>query len=325
MEIVSKPDLRSAEEAGAYLRKVRAILRYLETCDGNMEEGSLRADVNVSVRKPGGELGTRTETKNLNSIRSVELAIDYEARRQIDVLENGGEIVQETRLFDTQSGTTREMRSKEEAHDYRYFPDPDLLPLILDEEFVAQIKSTLPELPEQKRQRYCETLGLSEYDAAVLVAEKETAEYFEVVAAGRDPKVAANWVMGELFGQLNRSDIDIAESPVSAAQLGELLDLLADGTLSGRLAKEVFEKMFQSGQDAEAIVEAEGLRQVSDAGAIEALVDQIIADNPDKVAEAKAGRDRLISWFVGQVMQASKGKANPQLANQILRSKLKRE
>ncbi|MDP6705037.1 MAG: Asp-tRNA(Asn)/Glu-tRNA(Gln) amidotransferase subunit GatB [Alphaproteobacteria bacterium] len=322
MEIVSKPDLRSAAEAGAYVRKVRAILRYLGTCDGNMEEGSLRADVNVSVRRPGAPLGTRSETKNLNSVRFIELAIDYEVGRQIDLIEAGGEVVQETRLFDTDSGTTREMRSKEEAHDYRYFPDPDLLPLVLEEDLIEEIRASLPELPDQKKARYTGELGLSAYDAGVLVADKEIADFFETVAEGHDAKVAANWVMGEFFGQLNRAGLEVSASPISARQLAGLLDLLADGTLSGRLAKDVFEKMFASGRDAEAIVEAEGLRQVSDTTEIEALVDRVIADNPDKVAEIKGGKDKLVGWFVGQVMKESGGKANPQLVNQTLRAKL---
>jgi aspartyl-tRNA(Asn)/glutamyl-tRNA(Gln) amidotransferase subunit B len=287
-----------------------------------MEEGSLRADVNVSVRRPGAALGTRTETKNLNSVRFIEQTIDYEARRQIDLIEAGGEVAQETRLFDTASGRTRPMRSKEEAHDYRYFPDPDLLPLVLEEAFIEEIRATLPELPDQKRKRFVEELGLSAYDAGVLVAEKEIADFFETVAEGHDPKIAANWVMGDFFGQLNRAGLEVAESPIGAKQLSGLLDLLADGTLSGRLAKDVFEKMFAGGRDAEAIVEEEGLRQVSDEAEIEALVDRVIADNPDKVAEIEAGKDKLVGWFVGQVMQLSGGKANPQLVNRTLRARL---
>ncbi len=322
MEIVSKPDMRSAEEAGAYLRKLRAILRYLGTCDGNMQEGSMRADVNVSVRRPGAELGTRTETKNLNSVRFVEQAIHYEARRQVDLIEGGGQVVQQTRLLDTERGITREMRSKEEAHDYRYFPDPDLLPLELEEEMIARIRSELPELPDAKRARYVAELGLSDYDAGVLVAEKETADFFETVAAGREAKTVANWVMGDFFGQLNRSGLDVADSPVSAAQLGGLLDLLDDGTISQRIAKQVFETMFQSGEDARTIVEREGLTQVSDSSEIEALIDTVIAENPDRVAEIRGGKDKLVGWFVGQVMKASQGKANPQLVNQLLRDKL---
>jgi aspartyl-tRNA(Asn)/glutamyl-tRNA(Gln) amidotransferase subunit B len=322
MEIVSKPDLRSAAEAGAYLRKLRAILRYLGTCDGNMEEGSMRADVNVSVRRPGEPLGTRTETKNVNSIRFVQQAIQYEARRQVELIEGGGAVVQETRLFDPDAGRTRQMRSKEEAHDYRYFPDPDLLPLLLEDGLIERLRAELPELPDQKQQRYQAELGLSAYDAGVLVVEKESAEFFEAVAAGRDAKVAANWVMGDFFGQLNRADLEVSESPITAAQLGGLLDLVADGTLSGSLAKQVFQKMFQSGRDAEAVVEEEGLRQVSDAGEIEALVERIVAENPDKADEVRAGKAKLLGWFVGQVMKASGGKANPKLVNQALRTRL---
>ncbi len=322
MEIVSKPDLRSAEEAGAYVRKVRAILRYLGTCDGNMEEGSLRADVNVSVRRPGEALGTRSETKNLNSVRFIEQTIDYEARRQVDLIEAGGEVAQETRLFDTATGRTREMRSKEEAHDYRYFPDPDLLPLVLEEDLIEEIRASLPELPDQKKARYTAELGLSAYDAGVLVADKEIADFFETVAEGHDAKVAANWVMGDFFGQLNRAGLEVGASPLDARQLSGLLHLLADGTLSGRLAKDVFEKMFATGRGADAIVEEEGLRQVSDEAEIEALVAKVIADNPDKVAEVHAGKDKLVGWFVGQVMQRSGGKANPQRVNQTLRAKL---
>ncbi len=322
MEIVSKPDMRSAEEAGAYLRKVRAILRYLGTCDGNMQEGSMRADVNVSVRRPGAELGTRTETKNLNSVRFVQLAIQYECRRQIDLIEDGGEVVQETRLFDIDQGVTREMRSKEEAHDYRYFPDPDLLPLVLEEAMIERVRAELPELPDAKRARYIAELGLSDYDAGVLVAEKEIADYFEAAAGGRDAKTAANWVMGDFFGQLNRAGLEVADSPVTAERLGGLLDLLADGTISVRIAKQVFETMFQSGEDAGVIVEREGLIQVSDTSEIEAMVDAIIDGNPDKVAEIQGGKDKLVGWFVGQVMKASQGKANPQLVNQLLKEKL---
>ncbi len=322
MEIVSKPDMRSAEEAGAYLRKVRAILRYLGTCDGNMQEGSMRADVNVSVRRPGAELGTRTETKNLNSVRFVQLAIQYECRRQIDLIEDGGEVAQETRLFDIDQGVTHEMRSKEEAHDYRYFPDPDLLPLVLEEAMIERVRAELPELPDAKRARYIAELGLSDYDAGVLVAEKEIADYFEAAAGGRDAKTAANWVMGDFFGQLNRAGLEVADSPVTAERLGGLLDLLADGTISVRIAKQVFETMFQSGEDAGVIVEREGLIQVSDTSEIEAMVDAIIDGNPDKVAEIQGGKDKLVGWFVGQVMKASQGKANPQLVNQLLKEKL---
>ena len=322
MEIVSKPDLRSAEEAGAYVRKVRAILRYLGTCDGNMEEGSLRADVNVSVRRPGEALGTRTETKNVNSIRFIQQAIEYETLRQIDLLEAEGTVAQETRLFDPKTGVTREMRSKEEAHDYRYFPDPDLLPLVLSETFVSEIKASLPELPDAKKARFMSELGLSAYDAGVLVADKETAAFFEQVADGRDAKVAANWITGDFFGHLNRAGGEIARSSVSAARLGGLLDLIADGTISGRIAKDVLEAMFESGADATQIIEERGLRQVSDSGEIDALVTQVITDNPDKVAEYRSGKDKLIGWFVGQVMKATDGKANPALVNETLKRQL---
>jgi aspartyl-tRNA(Asn)/glutamyl-tRNA(Gln) amidotransferase subunit B len=322
MEIVSEPDLRSSEEAAAYLRKLRSILRYLDTCDGNMEEGSLRCDANVSVRKPGDAFGTRCEIKNLNSIRFVALAIDYEAQRQVDLIEGGGTVDQETRLFDSDRGVTRPMRSKEHAHDYRYFPDPDLLPLELDPAFIASVKAAMPELPDARRQRYVESFGLSPYDAEVLVAEKETAAYFEALAKGRDAKQAANWVTGELFGALNKRDLTIEASPVSAAALGELLDLIADQTISGKIAKDVFSAMLESGDSAKAIVEKEGLRQVTDSGAIEQAVDAVLAANPDKVADYKSGKDKLFGFFVGQAMKATGGKANPALLNEILRKKL---
>ena len=322
MEIVSKPDLRNAEQAGAYIRKLRAILRFLGTCDGNMEQGSMRCDVNVSVRRPGEPLGTRCEIKNVNSVRFVQQAIDYEARRQVDILEEGGKIDQETRLFDSDRGITRPMRSKEEAHDYRYFPDPDLLPLDLSEDFIEAIRADLPELPDQKKARFVDELALSDYDASVLVAEKKVADYFEKVAEGRDAKRAVNWVTGDLFGKLNEAGRDIADSPVSPADLGDLIDLIADGTLSGRLAKEVFDAMFESGRPPAEIVEERGLKQVSDSGEIEALIDTIIAGNADKVADYKSGKDKLFGFFVGQVMKASQGKANPKVVNEILREKL---
>jgi aspartyl-tRNA(Asn)/glutamyl-tRNA(Gln) amidotransferase subunit B len=322
MEIVSEPDLRSAEEAGIYLRKLRSILRYLGTCDGNMEEGSLRCDCNVSVRRHGEPYGTRCEIKNLNSIRYVMLAIEYEARRQIELIEEGGTIAQQTRLFDAGRGITRPMRSKEEAHDYRYFPDPDLLPLVLDPEWVARLRAELPELPDTKRARFVSAYGLSPEDAGVLVSEKETAQFFERVAAGRDPKAAANWVMGDLFGALNRLGIGIEQSPVSAEQLGSLIDLIADATISGRLAKDVFAEMVASGADPGAIVEAKGLRQVTDSGAIEAAIDTVLAAQAEKVAEYRAGRDKLYGFFVGQIMRATQGKANPGLVNELLRKKL---
>jgi aspartyl-tRNA(Asn)/glutamyl-tRNA(Gln) amidotransferase subunit B len=322
MEIVSEPDMRSAEEAGAYVEKIRSILRYLGTCDGNMQEGSLRADVNVSVRRPGDDFGTRAEIKNVNSIRFIRQAIEYEARRQIEILEDGGEVDQETRLFDPDRGETRSMRSKEEAHDYRYFPDPDLLPLEFEQSWVDAIRETLPELPDQKKHRFMEDYGLSVIDAGTLVAERETAEFFEAVAEGRDAKVAANWVMGELFGALNRTDTDITASPVSAAQLGQLVDLIGDGTVSNRLAKDVFEIMFETGDDPEKIVEERGMKQVTDTGAIEAAVDEAIAAGAAQVEQYKGGNEKVLGWFVGQVMKATQGKANPQAVNEMLRKKL---
>jgi aspartyl-tRNA(Asn)/glutamyl-tRNA(Gln) amidotransferase subunit B len=322
MEIVSEPDMRSAEEAGAYIAKIRSILRYLGTCDGNMQEGSMRADVNVSVRKLGGDLGTRCEIKNVNSIRFVRQAIEHEARRQIEILEDGGKIDQETRLYDPDRDETRSMRSKEEAHDYRYFPDPDLLPLELEQSWVDAIRETLPELPDQKKRRFINDYGLSTVDAGTLVAERETAEFFEQVASGRDAKIAANWVMGELFGALNRSDTDIGESPVSAAHLGKLVDLIGDGTVSNRLAKDVFEIMFDTGDDPEKIVEEKGMKQLTDTGAIEAAVDAAIANGAAQVEQFRAGNEKVLGWFVGQVMQATQGKANPQAVNEILRKKL---
>jgi len=322
MEIVSEPDLRTAEEAAIYLRKLRSILRYLGTCDGNMEEGSLRCDANVSVRRPDEPLGTRCEIKNVNSIRYVMQAIDYEARRQIGIIEEGGTIEQQTRLFDAGRGITRPMRSKEEAHDYRYFPDPDLLRLVLDPDWVERIRSELPELPDAKKARFVSDYGLSADDAGVLVAERETALFFERVAPGRDPKAAANWVMGDLFGALNRLGVGIEQSPVSAGQLGALIDLIADGTISGRLAKEVFAEMVASGTDPAAIIDAQGLRQVTDSGAIETAIDAVLAAHADKVSEYRAGRDKLYGFFVGQVMRVTQGKANPALVNELLKSKL---
>jgi len=321
MEIVSKPDLRSADEAKAFISKVRSILRYLGTSDGDMDKGNLRADVNVSVRRPGEALGTRCEIKNLNSIRFIGEAIDYEARRQIDIIEEGGSIEQETRLFNPDKGETRSMRSKEEAHDYRYFPDPDLLPLVLEPDFIEDLKTHLPELPDDKKARFMRDLHLSTYDASVLVAERDTAAYFETVATGRDAKLAANWVINELFGRLNKESKDIASSPVSAAQLAAVLDLIADKTISGKIAKDLFEILWSEGGDPRAIVEARGLKQVTDTGAIEALIDEVIAQNPDKVAQAKTN-PKAIGWFVGQVMKASGGKASPQAVNDLLKSKL---
>ena len=322
MEIVSKPDLRSAEEAGIYLRKMRTLLRYLGTCDGNMEQGSMRCDVNVSVRRPGEALGTRSETKNVNSVRFVEQAIEHEARRQIAILEDGGEVEQETRLFDSDKGITRSMRSKEEAHDYRYFPDPDLLPLTLDPDWVEEIRANLPELPDPKKERFMADYGLTAYDAGVLVAEREIADFFEAVAKGRDAKSVANWMTGEFFAALNRSGLELAEAPVDAGKLGGLIDLIEDKTISGRIAKEVFEEMWESGASAADIVAQKGLKQITDEGAIEAIVARVIADNPGQVEQFKAGNEKLIGWFVGQVMKASQGKANPALVNQILKQKL---
>jgi aspartyl-tRNA(Asn)/glutamyl-tRNA(Gln) amidotransferase subunit B len=326
MEIVSKPDIRSSEQAKAYVTKLRSILRYLGTCDGDMEKGSLRADVNVSVRKPGGPLGTRCEIKNMNSISFIGDAIEYEARRQIDILEDGGTIDQETRLYDPNKGETRSMRSKEEAHDYRYFPDPDLLPLEFSEAFVAALKEGLPELPDQKKARFIAEFGLSPYDASVLVAERESANFSEAVLAQlanrtRDGKLAANWVINELFGRLNKESREIPASPVSAAQLGAIVDLIGEGTISGKIAKDLFEIVWQEGGDPRALVEARGMKQVTDLGAIEKVVDDIISANPDKVAQARA-KPQLIGWFVGQVMKSSGGKANPQAVNDLLKSKL---
>ncbi|MFZ0525317.1 MAG: Asp-tRNA(Asn)/Glu-tRNA(Gln) amidotransferase subunit GatB [Xanthobacteraceae bacterium] len=327
MEIVSKPDLRSADEAKAFLAKLRSVLRYLGTCDGDMEKGSLRADVNVSVRKPGAPLGTRCEIKNVNSIRFVGQAIEHEARRQIDIVEDGGKIEQETRLFDPDKGETRSMRSKEEAHDYRYFPDPDLLPLELAPSLIADLQKSLPELPDEKKVRFTRDYALSAYDADVLVAERDMANYFETVVNGghvgsrRNPKLAANWVINELFGRLNKVGMDVAAVPVSAAQLGVILDLIGDGTISGKIAKDVFEIVWTEGGDPRAIVEARGLKQVTDIGAIEKIVDDIVGKNPDKVVDAKSN-PKAIGWFVGQVMKASGGKANPQAVNDLLRNKL---
>tara|TARA_R100000005_G_scaffold89619_1_gene60266 strand:- start:1348 stop:2796 length:1449 start_codon:yes stop_codon:yes gene_type:complete len=322
MEIVSEPDMRSPEEAAAYVKKLRSIVRYLGTCDGNMEEGSMRADVNVSVRRPGDGYGTRCEMKNINSIRFMQQAIIYEANRQVDILEAGGTVDQETRLYDPDKGETRSMRSKEEAHDYRYFPDPDLLPLEFDDAFIERIRADLPELPDDKKARFINDLGLSAYDAGILVGEKEVADYFEAVAAGRDAKLAANWVIGELFGQLNRTGKSLADNPVDANALGELIDLIKDGKINNRIAKEVFEEMFDTGEKAADIVQKKGLTQVSDTGAIEAAIDAVIAANPDKVAEYRSGKDKLFGFFMGQVMKATQGKANPAVVTEILKPKL---
>jgi aspartyl-tRNA(Asn)/glutamyl-tRNA(Gln) amidotransferase subunit B len=326
MEIVSKPDIRDAEQAKAYVTKLRSILRYLGTCDGDMEKGSLRADVNVSVRKPGDPLGTRCEIKNMNSINFIGQAIEYEARRQIEIIEDGGTIDQETRLFDPNKGETRPMRSKEDAHDYRYFPDPDLLPLEFTQGYVDELKAHLPELPDQKKARFIESLGLSSYDASVLVAERESAVFYETVLEGladraRDGKLAANWVINELFGRLNKEGRDIKGSPVSAAQLAAIVGLIGEGTISGKIAKDLFEIVWTEGGDPRELVEARGMKQVTDLGAIEKVVDDIIAANPDKVAQAKA-KPQLAGWFVGQVMKQSGGKANPQAVNDLLKAKL---
>ena len=321
MEIVSKPDIRSADEARAYVTKLRTILRYLGTCDGNMEEGSLRADVNVSVRRPGEKFGTRCEIKNVNSIRFIGQAVDAEARRQIGVLEDGGKIDQETRLFDPGKGETRAMRSKEEAHDYRYFPDPDLLPLEFDQAFVDSLAAHLPELPDAKKVRFMSTYGLPSYDAGVLVAERESADYYEAVAKGRDGKIASNWVINELFGRLNKEGRAIGDSPVSAAQLGSIIDLIASNTISGKMAKDLFEIVWSEGGDPAQIADSRGMKQVTDTGAIEAAVDAIIKANPDKVAQALA-KPTMLGWFVGQVLKQSGGKANPQAVNDILKAKL---
>ena len=337
MEIVSEPDIRSAEEAVAFMRKLRSILRYLGTCDGNMEQGNLRCDANVSVRRPGAPLGTRCEVKNLNSMRFVARAIEHEARRQVELLEAGGTIQQETRLFDAERGETRSMRTKEEAHDYRYFPDPDLLPLELDEAFIAAIERTLPELPDAKKARFMADYGLSPYDAEVLVAEKASADYFEAALApleakekpapgaaapaARDPKLVANWLLTELFGALNRAGRDLARSPIAPGQLGRLVDLIQDGAISGRIAKDVFALMFETGADPAAIIESKGLKQISDAGAIEQVAAEIIAANPDQVARLR-DNPKVFGWFVGQVMKATQGQANPQLVNEVLKKKL---
>ena len=324
MEIVSKPDLRSPDDAGAYLRKMRSILRYLGTCDGNMEEGSMRCDVNVSVRKVGEtELRTRAEIKNVNSVRFVMAAIEHEAERQVEVYEEGGNVVQETRLFDSGTGETRTMRAKEFAHDYRYFPDPDLLPLVITQDYVDTIDAELPELPDVRKERYISELGLSAYDAGVLVAEKETAAYFEEVAKGHDAKLAANWVMSNLFGMLKDKGVGISDSPVSAPALSKLLDLIGDNTISGRIAKDVFEIMAETGDDADKIVEEKGLRQITDTSAIEAEIDKVIAANPEQVEHFRSGNEKVMGWFVGQIMKATGGKANPGAVNKLLREKLK--
>ena len=322
MEIVSKPDMRSAEEAAAYVSKLRAIVRFLGTCDGNMEQGSLRADCNVSVRRPGEPLGTRTETKNLNSIRFIAQAINSEVARQIEVLEDGGTINQETRLFDNTTGQTRTMRSKEDAHDYRYFPDPDLLPLKLDAAWVEGIRDTLPELPDALRARMLDQYGLSPYDASLISEDRAVAAYYEAAAAGQDAKIVANWMTVELFGALNKMGLDLADSPVKPEQLGKLVARISDGTISGRIAKDVFALMLENGADPDQVIEEKGFKQVSDTGAIEAMIDAVLADNADKVAEYRGGKDKLFGFFVGQVMKASQGQANPGVVNGLLKQKL---
>jgi aspartyl-tRNA(Asn)/glutamyl-tRNA(Gln) amidotransferase subunit B len=323
MEIVSEPDLSDGIEVGAYLNKMRMILRYLGTCDGNMDEGSMRADVNVSVRKVGDkELGTRCEIKNVNSIKAAQGCIDYEARRQIEILEDGKEVDQETRLWDPVLNETRSMRSKEDAHDYRYFPDPDLLPCVIEQSLVDEIKKTLPELPDEKKHRFMESYGLGAYDASVLISTRIRADYFETVANDRDAKLAANWVINELLGILNKDGKSIEDSPISSDNLGKLVGLISDDTISGRIAKDVFAEMYETGKDPEVIVEEKGLKQVTDTGAIEALIDKVIADNMDKVEQYRSGKDKLFGFFVGQVMKVSQGKANPQMVNELLKQKL---
>ncbi len=322
MEIVSEPDINSPQEAIAYLSKIRMIVRYLGTCDGNMDEGSMRADVNISMRRVGENLGTRAEIKNVNSLKAVGQAIEYEAIRQVEILEDGGKVVQETRLWDPVKLETRSMRSKEEAHDYRYFPDPDLLPLKLEQSWIDKIKESLPELPDQKKHRFMNDFGLSPYDASVLIAERSRADYYEDVANGRDAKLAANWVINELLGILKKNEKTLEETPISAEQLGALIALISDDTISGKIAKDVFAEMFKTGKDASIIVEEKGLKQVTDTGAIEALIDQVIADNLDNVAAYKSGKDKLFGFFVGQVMKKSQGKANPAAVNKLLKEKL---
>lgn len=322
MEIVSRPDIRSPEEAGAYLRELRSIVRYIGSCDGNMDEGSMRCDVNVSVRHPGEPYGTRAEIKNVNSIRFVMQAIEYESKRQVEVLEEGGRIVQETRKFDSVKGITKTMRSKETAIDYRYFYDPDLIPLRLDDELIERLRKEMPELPAAKRERFIRDFGVTPYDAEQLVAEKDTAAYFEQAAKGHDAKKVANYILGDLFAALNKLGKPITESPVSAENLGKMVDLIVDGTISTRIAKDVFQFMIDEGKDPETIVAEKGLKQVTDTGAIEKIVDEVLAANPDKVAEYKSGKDKLLGWFVGQTMRASKGKANPAMLNDLVKKKL---
>ena len=324
MEIVSKPDLRSPEEVNAYIKKLRSIMRYLGTCDGNMQEGSLRADVNVSVRKHGEDnYGTRCEIKNVNSIKFMQMAIEYEANRQVDILEEGGKIDQETRLFDTKKNETRSMRSKEDAHDYRYFPDPDLLPLEFDNDYVEKIRKEIPELPDQKKSRFIEKFNLSSYEANILVSDLETSKYFEVVIKNSDVKLAANWITGELFALLNEKNLEITESPISAKNLSKLINLIKDGTISGKIAKTVFEIMSDGDKDPNNVVKDKDLKQQSDPKELEKLIEKVINENQDKVKEYKSGKEKLFGFFVGQAMKVSGGKANPQLVNEILKKKLK--
>ncbi|MCL4147322.1 UNVERIFIED_CONTAM: hypothetical protein GTU68_014040 [Idotea baltica] len=323
MEVVSDPDIRSAYEASEYVKKLRSILRYLGTCDGDMDKGSMRCDVNISMRRVGAtEYGTRAEIKNVNSIKNIVKAVAFEAQRQVDLLEDGGEVVQETRLYDAGKNETRSMRSKEEAHDYRYFPDPDLLPLDITDEFIENIKKDLPELPDDKKEKYMNEFGLSAYDASVLVSEQSIAEFFEKAVQNSNPKLVANWLTVELFGLLNKNDLSIENSPVSAVNLGNLVKFIKDGTISGKIAKTVFEEMFNTGQEPGKIIEEKGLKQVSDTGAIEKMIDTILEQNADKVAEYKSGKDKLFGFFVGQAMKLSQGKANPQTLNEILKKKL---
>jgi len=324
MEIVSKPDLRSPDEVNVYIKKLRSIMRYLGTCDGNMQEGSLRADVNVSVRKKGTDkLGTRCEIKNVNSIKFMQMAINYEANRQVDLIEEGKSIAQETRLFDTKKNETRSMRSKEDAHDYRYFPDPDLLPLEITDDFVEKIKSEIPELPDEKKKRFIEKFKLSPYESTILVSDIETSKYFEEVIKNSDVKLATNWITGELFAVLNDKNLEISDSPISSKNLSKLINLIKDGTISGKIAKTIFELMMDGDKDPQTIVDEKGLKQQSDPKALEDLIDKVIADNPDNVKEYKSGKEKLFGFFVGQIMKVSGGKANPQLVNEILKKKLK--
>jgi aspartyl-tRNA(Asn)/glutamyl-tRNA(Gln) amidotransferase subunit B len=322
MEIVTEPDVRSPHEAAEYVKKLRALLRYIGSCDGNMEQGSMRCDANVSVRRPGGELGTRCEIKNLNSVRNIMKAIEHEGMRQVEILENGGKIDQETRLFDANTGYTRTMRTKEDANDYRYFPDPDLLPVCVDDEMIAKLKAELPELPDEKINRYVKELGLSQYDAEVIVADEEIAKYFEEAINGANAKIVANWISSELFGMLNKNSMELSECKIKPAMLRDMVALIDKGTISGKIAKVVFEEMFASGTEAAKIVEAKGLTQVSDRSSIEPIIDEVIAANPDSVAAYKAGKDKLFGFFVGQVMQKTGGKASPVMVNEILKEKL---